>query len=89
MLTHTCIHIEREKERHCSSVNKDEDICSRASRERKRERGTHKYIKSHISDVGKEGNKRGRNKLEIDVHVHGGREGKMTMMPGFRRGFTR
>lgn len=47
MLTHTCIHIEREKERHCSSVNKDEDICSRASRERKRERNLQVYKESY------------------------------------------
>lgn len=71
-LTHTHIYIYRERETHCSSVNKDEDIYPQASRERKGEKLI--SIKSHtrISDVGKEGNKRGRNKLEIDVHVHGG-----------------
>lgn len=76
---------ERERERLTrSSANKDEHI--RAEREREKERGT--YKESHAyKDVGKEGNKRGRNKLEISTFTVDRSEGKMTRISGFRRWF--
>lgn len=55
-------------------------------REREKERGT--YKESHAyKDVGKEGNKRGRNKLEISTFTVDRSEGKMTRISGFRRWF--
>lgn len=76
---------ERERERETHTL-----VCEQGraypSREREKERGT--YKESHAyKDVGKEGNKRGRNKLEISTFTVDRSEGKMTRISGFRRWF--